>query len=187
MRTNKYDPSKPEHKATCGRTSCAEIDPHPAGRHLDQRDELYDGPDGALSVASIYVRDSARKIVREVPHLMPEVMDLINAIEWVKDQSVRVSVDADRRVREAMARSESCEHHGEEIRQLSTQVHHFDESYRRADAGRVALLGLLHQVDELVRQRAEGKLSDLTADKLVDALAKAAKQAHAAHDRAWKL
>lgn len=186
MRTTAYDPSRPEHKATCARTACAEIAPHSAGRHLDQRDELYDGPDSALGVASLYVRDSARKIIREAPALMPEVMDLINGLTWLKDQNTHIGVDRDRQVRDAMARSGDCEHHGQELRQLSEQVHHYSESERRADAGRVALLGLLHAVDQLVQQHKEGKLSDLTVDKLISALAETARKTHAAHDRAWK-
>jgi hypothetical protein len=186
MRTTVYDPYKPEHKATCQRTKCADLPAHPGGRHLDQRDELYDGPGGALGVASIYVRDSARKIVREAPGLMPEVMDLINGISWLQDQVTHAHVDRDRGIREASARALDCEAHGEVIRGLEDQVHHFDESYRRADAGRVALLGLLHAVDELVRARKEGRLTNLTLDELVKALAESAKKTSAAHERAWK-
>lgn len=182
-----YDPYRPEHKATCRRSKCADLPAHPGGRHLDQRDELYDGPGSALGAASIYVRDSARKIVQEAPGLMPEVMDLINGISWLQDQVTHTQVDRDRQVRDAMARSESCEHHGEEIRQLSGQLHHSDESDRRNNAGRVAALGLLFQVDELVRQHGAGQLpASLTVADLVAALSKSANQVHAAHDRAWK-
>lgn len=187
--TNRYDPSNPNHKVTCTRTKCAELEraPHPAGVHLDQRHEFYDGPGGQLGVASIYVRDSARKIVREAPGLTPEVIDLITYMDHLQDQATHARVDRDRGIREAMARSESCEHHGEEIKALSEQVHAFDAAQRRADAGRLALLGFLHAVDEVLEVNRKGGLSpDLTVAKLVAALAAASKKTHAAHDRAWK-
>jgi hypothetical protein len=173
-------------KTKCQRTKCAEIPEHLAGRHLNQRDELYDGPDLLLQVLPLAVRDSARRIVREAPALMPEVVDLGKHIQWLRDQKVHVQVDADRKVREAMARSEDCEHHGKEITQLSEQLDHFDKAHDRADAGRVAVLGLLFTVDELVRQHEAGQLPDLTVDGLVAALAQSARKTHAAHDRAWK-
>lgn len=187
--TNRYDPSKPEHKVTCSRLKCSgpDVPVHPAGLHLDQRSEFYDGPDGLLGATSMYVRPSARKIISEAPELTPEVVDLVTYIEFLGQQVAHVSVDRDRKVREAMARSESCEHHGEEIHELAQQVHHFDESYHRADQGRVAVLGLLHAVDELVRQHEGNQLREgLTVDQLVEALKRSAASAHKAHDRAWK-
>lgn len=186
--TSKYGPSDREHKVTCTRTRCAELErpAHPAGLHLDQRSEFYDGPNSTLGVASVYIRDSARKIVREAPALMPEVMDLVNYSVFMRTQVAAVSVDRDRQVRNAMARSESCEHHGEEIKGLGEQVQAFSEGERRNNDGRVAALGLLFTVDELVRQHKAGQLPELTVDKLVDALAESAKRTHAAHDRAWK-
>ncbi|MGB8665674.1 MAG: hypothetical protein WCD24_13140, partial [Serratia inhibens] len=92
-------------------------------------------------------------------------------------------VDRDRGIREAMARSESCEHHGEEIKALETQVHHFDQSAARSEAGRLAVLGFLFAVDQLL----EGTVRpDLTVAQLLEALKGASKKTHAAHDRAWK-
>lgn len=186
--TSRYDPGNRNHTALCTRTKCSgeDVTAHQAGAHLDQRSEFYDGPGGALGVASIYIRDSARKIITEAPALMPEVMDLVTYCDFMRDQVAHVQVDKDRSVREAMARSESCEHHGEEIKTLGEQVHAFSEGERRTNAGRLAVLGLLHAVDELVRQHKAGDLPGLTVDKLVAALAESAKKTHAAHDRAWK-
>ncbi len=181
MADNPYGP-----KARCQRTTCADIPEHLAGRHLDQRDDLYDGPDSLLQVLPLAVRDSARRIVREAPALMPEAVDLAKHIEFLRQQVAHVQVDADRKVRDAMARSSDCEHHGKEIKELGEQLYHFDKSERRADAGRLALLGFLDAVDQVVDQHAAGKLPDLTVDELVAALAKSAKKAHAAHERAWK-
>lgn len=186
--TNRYDPSKREHKATCTRTRCTELKraPHPAGLHLDQRSEFYDGPGGALGVAPIHIRDSARKIITEARALMPEVMDLVTYCDFMRDQVAHVQVDKDRSVREAMARAESCEHHGEEIKALGDQVHAFSESERRHDAGRVAVLGLLFELDKVTKAYRDGRLPGLTVDKLIKSLEDASKSTHAAHDRAWK-
>lgn len=187
--TNRYDPSRPEHSVTCSRFKCsgADVPVHPAGLHLDQRSEFYDGPDTLLAATSMYVRPSARKIISEAPELTPEVVDLVTYVEFLGRQVAHVGVDRDHKVREAMARSGDCEAHGEEIKALSEQLGHFDQSYRRADAGRVAVLGFLHTVDELVRQAKAGRIREgLTVAELVDELAKASRTTHAAHDRAWK-
>lgn len=183
--TNRYDPTDPNHKVTCGRTKCAELEraPHPAGVHLDQRHEFYDGPDLQLCALSMYVRDSARKIVRDAPALTPELVDLVTYVGFLEDQATHARVDRDRGIREAMARSESCEHHGEEIKALEGQVHAFDQRATRNEAGRLALLGFLHAVDQLL----EGDIRpDLTVGQLLQALKGASKKTHAAHDRAWK-
>lgn len=180
--TNRYDPSKPEHRALCQRTACAELPAHPGGRHLDQRDDLYDGPDTLLGATSIYVRPSARAIISQAPELTAEVVDLVTYVEFLREQVAHVQVDRDRQVRWAMARSGDCEAHGEEIKGLGDQLHAMDEAHRRADAGRVAVLGFLFAVDEgLDKLR-----PDLTVAELVTALKAASKKVHAAHDRAWK-
>lgn len=180
--TNQYDPYRREHRVPCQRTKCRCLPEHPGGRHLDQRDELYDGPHQTLQVAPLAVRDSARKIVVDAPAYMPEVMDLINYIQWQRDQITHIRADKERSVSNALALSASCEHHAEEIFDMKRQVTAISDSYQRADAGRVALLGLLHAVDEVVLNYRE----TLTAKTLVTWLAKAAKRASAAHDRAWK-
>lgn len=185
--TNRYDASKPEHTVTCTRTACAERPTHQAGLHLDQRSPFYDGPATLFDATSLYVRDSARKIAREAPELTPEVVDLVTYVEFLRGQVAHVQVDKDRQVRRAMARSGDCEVHGEEIKGLGEQLAHFDDAHRRADAGRVALLGFLHVVDEMVREHKAGKLrADLTVADLVAAIAKGAEGAHRAHERAWK-
>lgn len=183
--TNRYDPFRPEHKVTCTRTKCAELEraPHAAGRHLSQRDEFYDGPDIQLAATSMYVRGSARKIITDAPALMPEVVDLVTYIDFLEDQATHARVDRDRGIREAMARSGDCEVHGEEIKGLGEQLGHLDVSQHRTERGRLALLGFLHSVDEAL----SGTMRpDLTVAELVAALKRAAKTTHAAHDRAWK-
>jgi hypothetical protein len=186
MTRTTYDPSKPEHRAACQRTACAGKDPHPGGRHLDQRDELYDGPGSLLQVLPLSVRDSARKIIREAPGLMPEVVDLANEVEFLRGQIAHIRVDMDRQVRAAMARSASCEHHGQEIEELGRQLGAVDRAGQKNEKARLALLGFMHAVDDLVQAHREGRTDPgLTVGKLVDALAKASKRASDAHARAW--
>lgn len=183
--TTRYNPNDPDHKVTCTRTTCTELErtPHPAGRHLDQRDELYDGPDGQLAATSVYVRDSARKIIRDAPALTPEVIDLVTYIEFLGNQATHARTDRDRGIREADARVLDCDAHGEAIKALEGQVHAFDQSAARSEAGRLAVLGFLFAVDQLL----EGNhRADLTVAQLLAALKDASKKTHAAHDRAWK-
>jgi hypothetical protein len=183
--TSRYDPSAPGHKVTCTRTKCAELEraPHPAGLHLDQRSEFYDGPDTQLAATSMYVRDSAWKIIRNAPGLTAEVVDLVTYIGFLEDQATHARVDRDRGIREASARALDCADHGEQIKALENQVHAFDKASERSEAGRLAALGFLFAVDQLL----EGTLRpDLTVTRLVAALKDASKKTHAAHDRAWK-
>jgi hypothetical protein len=179
--TNRYDPSNPNHKARCQRTKCADLPAHPGGRHLDQRDELYDGPGGALGVASVYIRDSARKIISDAPALMPEVMDLVTYCDFMRDQVAHVQVDKDRSVRAASARALDCEAHGEVIKGLEDQVSAIDASAQRNEKARLALLGFLQAVDDGL----DNLRPDVTVAQLVAALRTASKKAHAAHTRAW--
>lgn len=184
--TNRYDPTRPEHQVTCQRTACAELPAHPGGRHLDQRDDLYDGPDTLLAATSMYIRPSARKIITDAPELTPEVVDLVTYVEFLQDQVAHVQVDKDRQVRRAMAQAGDCEVHGEQIKGLEDQLHAIDKSRQASEAGRLALLGFLHAVDEMIREHGAGKLkADLTVADLVAAIGKGATKAHAAHTRAW--
>jgi hypothetical protein len=188
MARTAYDPSNPNHRATCQRSTCAEREPHPGGRHLDQRDELYDGPGSLLQVLPPSVRDSARKIIREAPELMPEVVDLGNEIEFLRGQVAAVRVDADRRERAAMLRSADCEHHGREIEELGRRLGAVDRAGEKTEKARLALLGFMHAVDDLVRAYREGRTDPgLSVAELVDALAKASKKASDAHARAWSV
>ncbi len=172
----------PEPK-TCQRwPRCADIPPHQGTRHLDPRDELYDGPSTTLQVLPGAVRESARKIISESPELTPEVIDLANHILFLRDQVAHVSVDKDRSVREASRKSLDCEHHGEVIQGLEKQLDRFDESGRRSEAGRLALLGFLFEMDKAIEKPRE----DLTVAQLLGALKAASKSAHAAHQRAWR-
>lgn len=181
--TNRYDPYDPNHKVTCTRTKCAELAPHAAGLHLSQRSEFYDGPDGQLAATSMYVRGSARKIISDAPALTPEVVDLVTYIGFLEDQATHARVDRDRGIREASARALDCADHGEQIKALENQVHHFDQSAARSEAGRLAVLGFLFAVDQFLDGTPR---ADLTVAQLLAALKDASKKTHAAHDRAWK-
>ena len=203
-----YDPYKPNHKAPCRRTThapecrvvfsgqcgpecvpapCRANGDHPAGEHLDQRHEFYDGPALSLDALPLSVRDSAKKIHREAPGVMPELVDMANEINWLRQQLAHVSVEKDHQVREAMARSASCEHHGKEIEELGKALYAADQRERKVEAARLALLGFYQAVKDAVDQyqnravRPEWKVSDV-----MKVLAGAVKKAGAAHDRAWR-
>jgi hypothetical protein len=178
--SNPYGPDKP-----CQRTKCATVPPHLAGRHLDQRDELYDGPDGLLQVLPLAVRDSARKLVREAPALMPEVVDMAKHIEFLGNQVAHVSVDADRRERRAMAAAESCEQHGKDIVGLNEQLHAADRRAEQNNNGRLALVSGLSQIEDYVNALLAGPLAPETSTVL-KALSKALRKTGDAHMRAWK-
>lgn len=186
--TNQYDPGNRAHTALCGRMKCsgAGVTVHQAGAHLDQRSPFYDGPSTTLQATSIYIRDSARTIIDQAPDVMPEVMDLVNYVEFMRRQVAAAHVDRDRGIREAQARSESCEHHGAEIKALGEQVHAFDAARERNEQGRRALLGFLHAVDDFTRKFREGYSGFTSPAQVVSALEASSKKAHAAHDRAWK-
>lgn len=110
---------------TCERTICAARDPHLAGRHLDPRDELYDGPGTMLAALPEEAYNPAVRILRQAPALMPEVVDLCHYIERLRRQVAAAQVDKDRQVLAAAKRAEDCEHHGEEIRHQRHQAHWF--------------------------------------------------------------
>lgn len=170
----------------CQRRACEDAVPHRGRAHLDPRNPMYDGPASLFQVLPLVVRESARTIAREHPDVMPEVVDLGNHIQALRGQVAHVSVARDRQVRDAIRRSESCEHHGTEIRLLGEQLHAISESDRRNDQGRVSLLGFLHQTDETIRRYRAGELPKLTLDRLVEALEMAAARAHREHLAAWK-
>lgn len=158
----------------------------------DRRDWLMTRLRGGIGMKT---RDAAYRILDHVKDLPEEVRaDVVEALHEIADEQDRwknawsaSTVDHDHKLREAMARSESCEHHGEQIKQLSAQVHHFDESHRRADAGRLALLGLLDAVRQFTEAYRAGRLAaDLSVADVVDALARSEKKTSAAHNRAWK-
>jgi len=123
----------------------------------------------------------------QAPALMPEVIDMAREIQRLRDQVAHVQVDRDHKVRDAMARSESCEDHGRQIKELSAQLHAADRHARAEKAGRVALLEFLQAARDFVDAHRAGRgPADLTVTQVVDALDKAIKEAEAAHMRAWK-
>lgn len=182
MTDNQYGPDKP-----CQRTACATLPVHKAGRHLDQRDELYDGPDTLLQVLPLRVRDSARALIKRHPASMPEVVDLAKHIEFLRDQVAHLHVEMDRKVCEAMARSGDCEHHGTEIKALGEQLHAASQQADRNNNGRLALLAFTHAVDDFLELHRRGQVvKTLTVKNMIDWLSKAVQRTHAAHARAWK-
>lgn len=120
-----------------------------------------------------------RATVVEALHRMVDETD-----RW-KDAWSASTVDHDHKLRQAMRNSESCEHHGEEIKRLSAQLYHFSQSNDRLDAARVALLELLFQLREFIPgyeamppERRPG------GDAIISQLSRVIKKVSAAHDRA---
>lgn len=207
MKTRPYD--TPAHNAPCQRiahdhAACSNLggDPaacapgcvpapcraqgdHPGGDHLNPHSEHYDGP-----ILPGYREGEAWRTILDVLPYTQEtrvaVHHLVTAYRQAKDQAARAQVDRDRGIREAMTRSESCEHHGEEIKALTAQLGAADQRAEKTEKARLALLGFTHAVDEMVRAYAQDRTDPgLSVAKLVDALAKASKKAHDAHARAW--
>jgi hypothetical protein len=142
-------------------------------------------------------REAAQAILRQVEQagLSPEnaaavieaLHDIIDETSHWRDSWAYVTVEMDHKVREAMARSELCEVHGEEIKELGKQIDHFLNSYRKADAGRVALIGALFRMEQFtdgydLKVALGQDVPDGPA--IVAALRKSLTQAHAAHKRA---
>lgn len=171
---------------TCPRTACADLPPHRVGRHRDPRDQLYDGPHGRIGALHDRPKRSAHRLVTEAPELMPEVMDLVNEIHRLGDTVAHLRVDADRRERRAMLRSQDCAQHGQDIEELGIQLHQLDATQRRTDSGRVALLGMLNAIRDSVQAWKEGWAPETTVAQLMERLDTMVTKASAAHDRAWK-
>jgi hypothetical protein len=177
-----YGPDKP-----CKRTACADGDPHLGGAHIDPRNPLYDGPTTTVDALPMAARDACRNLLHAGASV-PDVVDLAREIHRLRDQVAAVQVDKDRRVRAASDRALDCEEHGKDIRRLEEQVHHFDQAAARDNAGRLALLGGLHPIEDAIRglqekARRDEKVPDLTA--VLDVFAKAIERTYAAHKRAW--
>jgi hypothetical protein len=177
-----YGPNKP-----CQRTACADGDPHLGGVHIDPRNPLYDGPDITVNALPAVARDACRNLLAAGASV-PDVIDLANEIHRLRDQVAAVRVDMDRQVWAAMQRAGDCGEHGKDIHRLEEQVDHFDRAAAQNDAGRVALLGGLHQLEDAIRMLQEQggrgeKVPDLAL--VLDVFAKAIERTYAAHKRAW--
>jgi hypothetical protein len=145
--------------------------------------------------AGMKARDAARKLMYacqdrdDERERLIDVLDLLDEMHRWKDNWASAHVDADRRERRAMDLAASCEHHGEIIDRLEGQVSHFERSANQADAARVALLGLVHALDEFVRVCRANERTGKTlpsGSAVVGWLERALGQARRAHDKAWR-
>jgi TPR repeat protein len=177
-----YGPDKP-----CRRTACADGPPHLGGAHIDPRNPLYDGPTTTINALPMTARDACRNLLAAGASV-PDVVDLANEIHRLREQVAAVRVNKDRQVRTAMQRAGDCEEHGKDIRRLEDRAAHFDKAAEHNNAGRLALLGGLHPIEDAIRglqekARRGEKVPDLTA--VLDVFAKAIERTYAAHKRAW--
>lgn len=159
--------------AKCQRAACADEPAHVGGEHIDPRSGRYDGPGVTFRALPETARRAAHAL-REAGAPIPEVVDMAREILRLRGQVAAVQVDRDRQVRAALARSESCETHGQEIAELGKQLHEADKRAERNDRGRVTLLVLPQMIEAL------SALPTLTE------LKRAARKTLDAHGRVWK-
>lgn len=187
---------------------CTFVEPGPGRQCREPKNHEVHTPNGTtreswlqskLQAANLRPRDAGRAILAltvanysDTDHaLVVEALhELLDEVDYWKTAWAHETVDKDHKVREAIARSESCEHHGEEIKQLGEQLTHFDQSYRHAEDGRVALLNYLFEMDRFIDawdiKAALGSNNTVTAAKLVEEMRKFVARAHRGHERAWK-
>jgi len=94
-----------------------------------------------------------------------------------REQIAAVRVDADRQVREAARRALDCADHGRVIAELEQQVDHYSATEQRAERGRLALLGGLRTLGEMLRRAPTPTRAEIT--ELYE-------RTSSAHKRAWR-
>ena len=168
----------------CTMAPCRVDGDHPGTDHLDPRSPHYDGP--------ILANDRDGEAFRVILAALPDTLEtrvavhhLVGALREAQDQRAHAWVDRDRGIREAMRRSQSCEAHGEQIRELGERLHAAHSGEERTNQARLALLGFLLAVDDAVKAYRAGAHAELTLDTLVTALEGSSRKAHAAHTWAW--
>lgn len=184
--------------ARCERTTCTTDGPadHPGEAHLDPRDrDRFDGNSTTLRAASIYVR-AELQAVQDIARTHPELAETIDVgvytalreLNALRRQVAHVQVDADNKICEAGRRALDCEDHGKTISDLESRVAHWETSHDRSERGRLALLGLLQAVNDLVDAYREDEAirANITPDAIITALEGAAMKTSTAHARAWK-
>jgi hypothetical protein len=116
------------------------------------------------------------------------VKDLLDEMYRWKDAWASEHVDKDRQVRRAMADSASCEHHGQEIRDMQAQLTGVRDGSDRHDKARSVLLGWYQTCVDFERGYRElvdaGKPTP-DATKIVAWMGKQLPRVSAAYHRAW--
>lgn len=120
---------------------------------------------------------------------VPEVVELAREIHRLREQVAHVTVDADRKVRDAGRRALDCTEHGKVIAELETQLTHFDESARKSESARVVLVTGLHGLREALSGLLQRVIAGGDVPRPIAVLELALKsidRTMAAHDRRWK-
>jgi hypothetical protein len=193
---NPYGPDQP-----CQRTTCNHDDNHLGGAHLNPYDRAhYDGIVTLYSAMPATVRTAAMPILLHVGAFGPVDPDsgddarravetaltaAFEEIDRLRQQVAHVRVDADHKIRDAMARAVDCADHGRVITELETQLTASDRAHDLAEKARLALLGGHLALGDLLTAAAK---SDTPPNPvaLVVALTALYKRTAAAHTRAWK-
>jgi hypothetical protein len=124
----------------------------------------------------------------DAPDVVEALHDMIDETDRWKSAWAQVTVDKDHAVRDAVKRSESCEHHGGEIKELLAHLDRVGQDRDHAEAGRRALLAGMFKIEEFVGEyELLRKLKQPVPDdtQIVTALRKHLTGTHVAHKRAW--
>ena len=151
--------------------------------------------DMRIRAANLRPRNAARIILGSIPkHADPvvratletAVSDLIDEVDHWKDSWAAVTVDRDHKVREAMARSESCSAHGEEIRELKNQILYLDRDRERVEQARLVLLGWYQAcVNFTTGYMGQGAAIRPSSKTVVDWMTKQLAKVHNAHHKVF--
>lgn len=148
------------------------------------------------NASGMKARDAAYRLRFYLDKLPPEdrivgldaVADMLAEMHRWKDAWASEHVDKDRQVRAAMARSASCDAHGEQIRGLADQLTAVGEARGRAESGRLVMLAWYQQCVDFARIARENQKIGKALPAVEDILAWMERQlpkVHAAHQRVW--
>lgn len=150
----------------------------------DRLDWLRTRLQGGLGIKT---RDAARRILDFTAKLPPEARaEVVECLHDMADETDRwknawsaTSVQADRDVRAAAARSLDCDRHGDEIRDLMATISRTERDRDRTEAARLSLVAFLDAVRTAIDH------PEMTPEKFREYIPRALHRAEASHRRHW--
>lgn len=193
---NQHGPDRPCRRFACATEADAD---HLGGAHLDPTDRAhYDGIGMLAGAMPHRVRDAISPLLKHVgaydhppaagdtplrAHVETALDAACREIDRLRQQVAHVSVDADHRVRDAMARSTDCDQHGEEIQEQARMFERLAADRDRVEAARLALLAEHQAIIDFLDTYDSGRaVRDVPA--LVESLRTMTSKATRAHRRA---
>jgi hypothetical protein len=114
------------------------------------------------------------------------IHEMLDEMERWKDAWASEKVARDRAVRDALARP-NCEIHSSELAELRARVNQLQADLNRAEAGRLALVTGLHEIDRVIDGYDVGQaIGRKDLPPLTELLRKVSAKVHEAHKRAWR-